>query len=295
MKLVNFVQLRSQGISSLGGGLGEMGPINKILSSGQTITIIALGTFLLGSTGLSYTTDEDYKSSLKLAEQKVLRQIRSRANPNAVSASLVKALFGRYYRVGDSWEVAAWQNVPATMRMTSDEAHLQNQLGSGGIFHYEVVNLKSGAQPQIVLEISQVKKFGLNEVDPKVRRIRITLSDLYTQSKKSYLMNDSTQEIFTSPNGIHSSISPLELFPLDVPDVFTAEQVIEAKEPILPQKVHTFLSQSGIKTSFSTSKMFEQDDFFGRHVQVLWNQGEPWPAYIKTSGGIAVLINKGNL
>src|SRR5262245_7430381 len=117
-------------------------------------------------------SDVAYKTGLEAAERKALRTTQKTATSQAVSTTLVKQLLGRFYRIGDSWEVAAWQINPTMMRMTGEGNRLQKNLGSGGIFHYEVVSLKSGIQPQIGLEITQISKFGFNQIDPKVSKLQ---------------------------------------------------------------------------------------------------------------------------
>ncbi len=73
-------------------------------------------------------SDEEYQAALKVAQKKVARQKSLNSqSANALSSSLIRTLFGRYYQVGDNWDVAAWTFDNTTARMTSDPACLGNQ------------------------------------------------------------------------------------------------------------------------------------------------------------------------
>jgi hypothetical protein len=239
--------------------------------------------------------EQDYRAALQLAEKKVQQQKQTLANPQALSSTLLRSLFGRYYQVGDTWDVAAWHIGSNMMRMTGDADHLRNTVGNGGVFHYEVISVKTGLQPQVVVQVTQTESNGLKVVDPKVVRLTLTMNDQLMQSEKLYYLQGNSNPVHASPEGIHSSISPLDLFPLDVPEVATANRQTPVGFPALPTKIKEFFNSYGLKPDLSKSAWFEQDDFFGRPVQILWEQGNPWPSYFKTPGGIAILIHKGTL
>jgi len=77
-----------------------------------------------------------------------------------------------------------------------------------------------------------------------------------------------------------------------VPDVFTARSDEAIGTPELPKGLRQVASRSGFRIDPSTTKAFEQDDFFGRGVRILWKQGDPWPAYLKTPQGVSILLSK---
>src|SRR4051812_35055535 len=73
--------------------------------------------------------DHEYKRALQIAEKKALRLSAAANNSGALSSSLLKVLFGRYYQVGDQWEVAAWQLQHNMMRRTSEPGATRDKLG----------------------------------------------------------------------------------------------------------------------------------------------------------------------
>ena len=236
---------------------------------------------------------EAYISALKLADQKVKRlKEHASGDPNAISSAVLRALFGRYYQVGDRWDVAALRFDHSVMRMTSDPEQLKTSGDVVALFHYEVIKVKTGMSPQVVIKVTQVESNGIPILDPKVTELTLTMNDQLVQSDKAYLFKGASQPVKVSPDGIRSRITPLELFPLDVPDVVTAERQDAISLPELPGKLQSVAAQAGFKPDFAKSSWFEQDDFFGRPVQILWQQGDPWPAYLKTPNGIAILLHK---
>lgn len=242
----------------------------------------------------SYQEDY-YKESMKAVSEKVAR-VKSFDNnrANAISSSVLNILYGKYYEKGDQWDVAAWRIDSAMMRMISDPDKLQHKAGMMGIFHYEVTDVKRGANPTAVIRVTQIEKSGIKIVDPKVEYLTLTMDDTMVQSKKAYHLQNAQRSSNVSPEGLHSNITTLELFPLDVPELNTALRKSAQAIPELPEDIRAQALQLGFKPDLSQSLWLEQDDFFGRPIDVLWQHGNPWPSYFKTSNGIAILLKKGN-
>jgi hypothetical protein len=247
--------------------------------------------------------ERDYLAALKVADNYVTKKKNFSQNPSAISSSMIKTLFGRYYEVGDNWDIAAWPSLNNTMRMTSETNSLKNRVGKGGIFHYEVSNVKTGMNPEVTIKVTQSENYGFPIIDPQVKTLTLKMTDQMIQSKKTYFMEGRNEGYDVSPvglhtlhelpNGSHSLTSLLEMYPLDVPEVSTAERRQIQTLPSLPDTVEKFASQTGFKPELSRCSWLDQDDFFGRPVQILWQHGDPWPAYFKTQNGIAILIRKG--
>src|SRR5689334_301836 len=81
---------------------------------------------------------EDYLATLKIADQYVQRR-KQMSTANALSSTMLMGLMGRYYKVGDTWEVIAYRSVPTAMRMTNDPEQLRPGAGDVGVFRYQVV------------------------------------------------------------------------------------------------------------------------------------------------------------
>lgn len=90
-------------------------------------------------------------------------------------------------------------------------------------------------------------------------------------------------------SGFNSTDSTIQV-PLEIPNIDSAEKRIPTEFPQLPAKIQETVSRIGIKTDLSKSYLFEDDDFYGRPVQLLWQKGEPWPSYMKTSSGIFIRV-----
>jgi hypothetical protein len=160
------------------------------------------------------------------------------------------------------------------------------------LFRYTVTGVKTGLRPEVELEITPLDK----NLDPRVEKISIKMNDRLVQNKKVYSIKDKSgaiHQISVSPDGLRSQLSILDLFPLDVPDVSMAEKQTLTHLPALPSKMQKMASQLGYHPDLSHSSWFDQDDFFGRPVEILWQQGDPWPAYLSTTSGVAILISKG--
>ena len=264
-------------------------------------TTMTLG---LGLVGLSVSEmakaampQADYENALNLAEKKVLREKAAHSSTaGAVSSAMLNTLFGRYYQVGDNWDVAAWHTDKSSMmRMTDAPEQLKPRPSLGGIFHYEVTRVKTGMKPEVDIVVTQKEAFGLKTVDQKVEKLTLTMNDEMKQSLKAYSINGRLVKV--SPEGIHSGITALELFPLDIPEVVTADRQTVTKLPELPADIQSVANRTSYASGsdLSQSMWFEQDDFFGRPISMLWQHGNPWPSYLKTSNGIALLISKGAL
>ncbi len=271
-----------------------MFPTNQTQIKNSTLLILAA---LFSRQAVAGLPEKAYIAQLKAANLWVSKKkAESAPRDQALSSQLLTRLYGRYYEVGDTWTVAAWQLEHGMMRMTGDLNRTQSQVGRGGIFKYLVTDVKTGSQPQVVIQITQVEAWGIKPVDPNVQFLELKMNDSLLQSEKTYRVGTgpNSQLRVASANGIHTEISALELYPLDAPEVSFSNQV-PTKAPVLPKGVEAFATQTGLQLNFANSFQFQQDDFFGRPVSVIWESGKPWPSYLKTQNGIALLLDGSNL
>jgi hypothetical protein len=250
------------------------------------VVALVISAFLPRAESRAAMSEADYLSALSVAQGKVERTRSTARTASAVSSTIVRNLLGRYYEVGDSWDVAAWNFSETQMRKTQDPEQLRRHANAFGRFHYTVRSVKSGPNPEVVIDVTQ-----LEAADPAVERLTLTMNDRLVQSAKEYRMRDG-RVAPANAHGIHSSATILELLPLDVPDVDTAERRDATALPELPEEARAVAARAGYSPELSRSVWFEQDDFFGRAVDVLWQKGDPWPSYIKTPGGIAILLGR---
>lgn len=230
----------------------------------------------------------DYFAALKIADRAVQKKKGRHGLSSAVSSRLLRSLFGRYYEVGDAWDVAVLRLRPNLERMTEESSHLSEGEGKPAIFHYRVTDVKFGQEPEVLIEVTQK-----TAVDPRVERLVLKMSDQFVQSEKSYFFAGSTEPLRVAPSGIRSRATPLELLPLDAPEVETAELARAERLPEIPSGLRALTWGAGRGPDLGQSFQFEQEDFFGRPVTGLWQLGDPWPAYLKTVHGVAVLVSVG--
>ncbi len=263
------------------------------------LLLASLGCYLeYGFTNPSWAglPEKEYWSQLKVANDLVVRKQTASSGTQTgdaqnLSSNLLNRLFGRYYRMGDSWIVAAWQFEHGMSRMTGDSDKTQSRLGRGGIFKYQVTSVKTGTHPEVVIRVTQEEQPKFPKVDPKVEYLQLTMSDTLMQSEKIYSLGPRSSLRTASPNGIHTEISPLELYPLDAPEVDFSLRA-PAKMPELPNAIQSFLAQTRWNLKTSNALSFQQDDFFGRPIEMIWEQGKPWPSVLKTINGIAILLDR---
>lgn len=273
-----------------------------------TCRIWFLFSFLLVSTSLTIdslhaSTEIEYLKQLKIAERKIFRSKNvnnldqnDRSTPHLLTSSVSPLYFGRNYQVGDSWRVAALQTDSSIMRMTSDPNHLRHLNQRIGVFRYRVIAVQDGPQPEFTIQVTQETEFHGSKfapIDSRVESLILKMNQQTVQTKKEYSFRGMSNRIQVAPEGLRSAITPLEMYPLDVPEVFTADKSTPSSFPQLPAQLEKLRSNQN-QIDLSKSFWFEQDDFFGRPVQIIWQKGDPWPAYIKTANGIAILISLGD-
>lgn len=248
--------------------------------------------YFFSATAFAAMPEKEYLLQLKTANELALKKkLYSSRTDQALSSQLLMRLFGRYYQVGDTWTVAAWQFEHGMMRMTGASNQTKSQVGRGGVFKYQVTEVKNGTHPQVVIQVTQMEEPGFQRVDPNVQYLQLTMNDSLLQSEKIYSIGPNSQLRTASPNGIHTEISPLELYPLDTPEVSFVNK-IPFKAPDLPSTIQKFVNQTGWQLNSSNTLQFEQDDFFGRPIDIIWELGKPWPSFLKTSNGIAILLDR---
>jgi hypothetical protein len=251
-----------------------------------TVSILCL----TASAAMAAMPESEYLEMLKIAQQKVtrLKALHAGGNPSALSTSLARTVVGRAYQVGDVWDVIACKERSTMAAMTSEPVRTSNHCA---LFHYEVTEVKPGADPQVKIRVTQKEGYGLKVADNHIDSMELTTSSRFAQSEKLYHLTNHAH-IFASPNGVHTSATPLELYPLDVPEIETAEQMQPSTIPVLPPELQSLATQVGFTAELTHSTWFEQQDLFGREIQVLWQYGDLWPAYLKTPNGTAILVRK---
>lgn len=209
------------------------------------ILAVLISAFALIRTGVS---DDDHLAALKIADRYVQRKKALSSDVSgAVSAAIAKSLLGRYYRVGDTWEVAAYSPVHTQARKVDDPEQLREDNGVIGIFKYKVTKVTSGFEPEVVIEVTQKERFGIKVVDPRVECLTLKINDRMSQNAKSYTFRSQPRNAVGVPaRGIRSKVSRLEFFPLDVPDMGTAARGASRQMPEVPVPLRAIAARQAI-------------------------------------------------
>lgn len=259
-----------------------------------------LFTFLLAAFAIQASADmsrEDYLSALKSADRYVTAKKQREAEAErafqpgaqgAVSAMerALGSIYQREYQVGDSWKVIAGSVAPPSVAMVPGNGGDEERVNRLGLFKYEVVE----ATPErIALKVTQLEGMGLKPADPKVESVRIVLDRRLRQVSKSYSMVGRADEVAVAST-MRSRISGLEAFPLDLPEILTAERKEPEKLPELPAALRKLANQAKYAPNPNRATWFEQQDAFGRPQEMLWQAGDAWPVYLRTPQGVAILV-----
>ena len=242
-----------------------------------------------------------YAKALGIAQSKVIRDHAADANrAGALATSSSAILFGRPYQKGDSWQIAVWRINQAQEMLRPNPVVAASELrdptlAESGLFRFKVVNATQGATPTIEIEITQLKEAGFALIDPVVDKIVITGDRGFRQLSKHYYLRDRSEPVEVSPNGVRMTKSIIDLLPLDFISIDNAVREELRAPPRLPKQLREFARKISFAPDPKQSVWLEQDDFFGRPIQALWQHGNPWPSYIRTANGIALLVKKEDL
>ncbi len=262
------------------------------LMSFGLFSVLFMFSGLACSSAMASMPEKDYLEALRIAQRKVDRQaaLETGQTGGALSSSWILRLYGKHYAPGDQWDVIAWSFRPPTMRMTGAPDQLR-MTAQAAAFHYKVLSVNGGAHSSVTIEVTQTRNFGLTPPDPRVHRIKLTIENLTASTQKTYHFEGQPEGALVS-NEIPSTMTPLELFPLNIPELSTARRENAEKVPVLPEFAQDLARKAGFSPQITRATWFHQDDFFGRPVEVLWEEGEPWPSFLRTANGIAILFRK---
>lgn len=269
----------------------------KCAGTALQVSVSFLVIALLGDGVWASMPQSDYLKALQIADQHVRKQKAAQAMEAQGATALISD--GHFnpleypYQAGQKWIVAAQRTESSIMRRTDDPSQLAKRAESIGFFQYEVVQVTRGEKPKLALKITPIAYDGIEPVDTRVNELSLTVDGQFRQVAKAYKVAGRAEPIAVNPDGIRSRLSPMELYPLDAPSIFGVSAEAVTAQPELPGKLAEIAKKQGFALDPGKSHRFDQDDFFGRGVEFIWQKGDPWPAYMKTPMGVAVLVRKG--
>jgi hypothetical protein len=244
-------------------------------------------------------TADYYSTALDAAQQFVARQKskellkKMRANGSQGQALSTAALrFGLVlsptapnYKVGDQWTVISHE----TLMMTA--AEVTHESGKSALFNYEVLTSDStGVRIRVTPQVG----YGLFSADPNVRYMDMYYSPELKLIKKAYKIRSYADEIEVSPDNIKIGVSPMEGYPLELPQISDADKDSSCDTtPQLPAKMKQAADEAHYTGYPVISPCWQNYDLFGRHVQSIWPIGQVFPSYMKSTQGISILISQG--
>jgi hypothetical protein len=240
-----------------------------------------------------------YNDALDAAQQfvarqksrQLLKQMRANGQQSqalstaALRFGLVLAPTAPNYKVGDQWTVISHE----TLMMTA--AEVTHESGKSALFNYEVLaSDSSGVRIRVTPQVG----YGLSSADPNVRYMDMYYSTDLKLLKKSYKIRSYTDEIEVSPDSIKIGVSPMEGYPLELPQLSDADKDTTCDAaPQLPAKMKQAADEAHYAGFAVISPCWQNYDLFGRHVQSIWPMGQVFPSYIKSTQGISILISQG--
>jgi hypothetical protein len=251
------------------------------------------GAFPASGRAESDPREAHYLEALRIADRHVRkRRARAAAGPFALSASRLRERTGRGWQVGDRWVVAAVARISPMARRTGDPAHQVERVGEISRFRYEVIAVWSGAQPEAVMRVTPIVPAGGVAVDAHVRSVRVRMREDLQPLGRDYDYTAAGRAARRAV-GARPVVSPLELLPLELPATPDPDDGAEPRElPRPPRGLAEAARASGWAPRLANSRWFEESDPYGRPVRYLWERGRPWPSYLETPHGYALLLGE---
>jgi hypothetical protein len=246
------------------------------------------------------STTDAIQTALDAAEQHVLRQkakavLHSMAangeQGQALSATALR--FGLtlppsppVYRTGMQWDVLSYGTLTVTPAGAAGDG------GKSALFHFEV---KSADASEIRIRVTPKAGYGLMIVDPNVAYVDFVYTPGLKLKQKLYQLHGYRYTIPVSPDHMKVGVSPMEGFPLDLPELGDAEKdtTCDAK-PDLPSSFKHYTDRAGFRGYPVVESCWTTYDLFGHQAQSVWPLGQPFPTYMKSAHhGISILVPQG--
>jgi hypothetical protein len=189
------------------------------------------------------------------------------------------------YKTGQEWNVVAYQELP----LAASENTLQN--GRSAAFHFQVIS--SDPSTGLRIRVRPITAYGLSNVDSKVQYADFIYSNDLKLTAKYYKLRGYRDPIPLSPDNFKVGVSVMEGYPLELPQITDAEKDDSCNmQPALPSTFKKAIDQAGYAAFTTTDTCWMNADFFGRSIQSIWPETQPFPTYLKTTQGYAVLARQ---
>jgi hypothetical protein len=187
------------------------------------------------------------------------------------------------YAAGDQWNIVGFQELPLNSPGATSPA------GRSAAFHFEVTSVDA---QNIRIRVTPIEAYGLKNIDPRVQYADFTYSKDLKLTSKVYKLHGYADPIPVSPDNFKVGVSVMEGFPLELPPITDAEKDDAFQAPQFSQTFQTAATQAGYTSVSVMEPCWTTWDFFGRGIQSIWPNGQPFPSLMKTTQGYAVLARQ---
>lgn len=223
-------------------------------------------------------TDSGYTDRLK-AMSEHLRSERAKAlklpaagDAQTPGAALSLGLKRKFLEPGQSWRVDVYRKSLVAMRRTGEPKDLREKALPVETYYFQVAALTEGRKARVEIRPE-------NERKPK---LALTLDDRFVILSKEELDDQGRVMRFTALPENHNTVMGFEAFPIVLPDLSST-----AGEPL--ESVPAKLRETRPRFDRERAARFQFADMLGRRVEVIWQDGDPWPSFVETAGVVAVM------
>jgi len=233
---------------------------------------------------------QDYFTLLGIAAKAVRAQknaVPASSEGGPISAVAALGLERRPLQVGEKWRVSFTPSNDSIARMSMDPVDLQESKRNPLFFEFRVTNISqttSGrlAQVEVKQDDTQVRKGYL--ADPRVDSILITLNERFGLVRKEIRYRDGRAPGQFQESPQENVVSGFSAYPIDLPNVSTVSGETLRDIPAA--------LKGRIKVDLAHTLDFQFSDLYARPMRAIWQDSDPWPVYVESPAGIAVLISK---
>ncbi|MBY0472153.1 hypothetical protein K2X30_13380 [bacterium] len=188
-------------------------------------------------------------------------------------------LADRFYEKGQSWEVELWSTSSDAMaRMESASSASTAMRDKPFRFAFKVIDV--GASQVAEIEVRPVSQGG-QTIEPRIDHVVLKINSDRTIIQKNVYYKDGRPPVaFLGGNESNLSLG-FDGYPLVLPDLksIDGKPITEAPRDL----------PNGARLNATRGLDFRFHDAYAREIRVIWEDGAPWPAYVKTPAGVAIV------
>lgn len=219
-------------------------------------------------------------------------------DPSGGSAFVQTGMAERFYRAGDTFEVAFRFDHRSDMAMAAPELAFDRKVASEVyLFRYRVLGVTKNVFDRVMREVADIEVtqgtpadhadlFAPDRVDGHEPKLVFTLNDLLDPIEETIFNSEYPDGYTVEVNQKSSLNSGSSVYPHTIPRILV--QGSGAGVPEVPADLADILA---VFRPDWASREYQRYDFDNGDV-VYWARGDLWPFFIRTSQGVGVLIRQ---